>query len=63
MTHDQFIQMVRHYRDNLKMYQRTKHYIYAQEIIFNEKQIDAYISDYLAKKEEEQNPKIDFSSF
>lgn len=60
MTQDDFINTVLRYRDSLKMYQRTKHYIYAQEIIFNEKQIDAYIADYLDKKKEEQNPKIDF---
>lgn len=63
MTHDQFIQMVRHYRDNLKMYQRTKHYIYAQEIIFNEKQIDAYIADYLAEEKKKQNIEIEFPPF
>ena len=62
MTQDEFIQTVRRYRDTLKIYDRTKHYIYAHKIISLEKEVDAAIADYLAKKKEEQNPKIDFPS-
>lgn len=63
MTQDEFIQTVRRYRDNVVMYERTKHYVYAQEIISLEKEIDAAIADYLAEKRERQNIEIDFPPY
>ena len=63
MTQDEFIQIVRRYRDNTIMYERTKHYVYAHEIISLEKEIDAAIANYLADKKREQNIEIDFPSF
>lgn len=63
MTQDEFIDTVRRYRDNVVMYNRTKHYVYAQEIISLEKEIDVAIADYLAERKEKQNLKIDFPSF
>lgn len=63
MTIDDFINLVRRYRDSMVMYNRTKHYVYAQEIISLEKEIDAIIADDLARKKERQNIKIDFPPF
>lgn len=63
MTQDDFINLVRHYRDNVVMYNRTKHYIYAQEIVSIEKEIDVEIANYLAEKKKKQNLEIDFPSF
>lgn len=63
MTHDEFIQTVRRYRDMIKMYNRTKHYVYAQEIISLEKKIDAAIANYLANEREKQNIEIEFPPF
>lgn len=63
MTHDEFYQTVRRYRDNVVMYDRTKHYVYAQEIISLEKKIDAAIADYLANERRKQNVEIDFPPY
>ena len=63
MTHDEFYQTVRRYRDNVVMYDRTKHYVYAQEIISLEKKIDAAIADYLADQKRKQNIEIDFPPY
>lgn len=63
MTHDEFIQIVRRYRDNTIMYERTKHYVYAHEILSLEKEIDAAIANYLADEKKKQNIEIDFPSF
>lgn len=63
MTQDEFILTVRRYRDNIVMYERTKHYVYAQEIISLEKEIDAAIAEYLAEKKKKQNVEIDFPPF
>lgn len=63
MTQDEFIHTVRRYRDNIVMYNRTKHYVYAQEIISIEKEIDKAIANYLAEEKKKQNIEIDFPSF
>ena len=63
MTQDEFIQIVRRYRDNTIMYERTKHYVYAHEIRSLEKEIDAAIANYLADKKKKQNFEIDFPSY
>ena len=63
MTQDEFINTVRRYRDNVVMYERTKHYVYAQEIISLEKKIDAAIATYLADEKKKQNIEIEFPPF
>ena len=63
MTHDEFIQTVRRYRDTMMMYKRTKHYVYAQKIISLEKEIDAAIADYEAEERKKQNIEIEFPPF
>lgn len=63
MTQDEFIQTVRRYRDNVVMYERTKHYVYAHEIISLEKEIDAAIANYLAEEKKKQNIEIEFPPY
>lgn len=63
MTQDEFIQVVRRYRDNVVMYERTKHYVYAHEIIALENEIDTAIANYLAGENKKQNLEIDFPPF
>lgn len=63
MTQDEFIETVRRYRDNMLMYERTKHYHYQLEIISLEKRIDEALANYLAEKKKKQNPEIGFPPF
>ena len=60
MTQNEFYETVRRYRDNVVMYERTKHYVYAHEIVSLEKEIDAAIANYLAEEKKKQNVEIDF---
>lgn len=63
MTQDEFIHTVRRYREKLIMYERTKHYVYAHEIISLEKEIDGAIANYLAEEKKKQDIEIDFPPY
>lgn len=63
MTQDEFILLVRKYRETQLMYQRTKHYVYAHELKSLEKEIDSAIAKHMADELKRINKMLDFPDF
>lgn len=63
MTQDEFILLVRKYRETQLMYQRTKHYVYAHDLKSLEKQIDSAIAKHMADELKRINLMLDYPDF
>lgn len=63
MTEQTFYNLVRKYREAERMYDRTKHYVYASDIINLQKQIDRAIKDNIEAQERKKQTSITFQRY